>query len=135
PVVWINDPGSQQEQLRTAFPYVGDFLLMLRDDDGPYCVNWSIKARRQDFFEPTRSSPTSFQLRLRHQLEQRYFADAKIPTHFIASEDLDEHLIANLNVLCARAQQPLRLSFDQEELVITALQRIVGTSTPPLSIL
>jgi hypothetical protein len=139
PILLIADPNGEHEPYRAAFPYVGDFLLALRDENGPYCVNWSVKANRQDFFESAsrtrKGSSFSSQLKLRHELERRYFADANIPTHFIASEDLDQQLLANLNILCARAQQPSRLNLAQEEHVISVLQKVVGTSTSPLALL
>src|SRR3546814_10767981 len=129
PTVWIKDKVSYKEN-RHAFPYLGDILLYLRDEQGPYCVNWSVKARREDFFDrPAQRSavattPSGYctTLSARHYLEQRYFADAKIPTHFIAAEDLDINVIHNLNSLYARAQTPSALPLDAQEHLIHTFQ-------------
>src|SRR3546814_2964185 len=51
-------------------------------------------------------------LALRHRIEKEYFSDAGIPTHFISAENLDTHVIANLQALYTRAHQPTSLSAD-----------------------
>lgn len=141
PVVSLQDKKSG-EQYRHPFPYLGDLLLFLTDDNGPYCVNWSVKACRKDFLErpdrrqgagcTTTISPT---LNARHRLEQQYFADARIPTHFIAGEDLNINVTHNLNALCAKAQAPSKLSFEVQDELIHIFKSLVGTTKTVLSLL
>ncbi|TKR57266.1 hypothetical protein D7I39_03085 [Allopusillimonas ginsengisoli] len=144
PIVHLTAPDNPGSPLRHAFPYLGDLLLFLKDDQGPYCVNWSVKPRKADFYARSRRKQprqsitlTSGQpsLDMRHLLEQRYFADAQIPTHFVATEDLPVDLIYNLNALCARAQRKSSLPYDVEEELIHQFQKIVGTTATVLSML
>src|SRR3546814_7271600 len=43
PVIWIDN--GQGEPSRLPFPYLGDFLVFLTDEQGPYCVNRSDERR------------------------------------------------------------------------------------------
>lgn len=142
PVVHLTAPDDPNEKIRHAFPYLGDLLLFLKDDRGPHCVNWSVKSQKDDFYARSRSKqsgpsiagePPS--LDTRHLLERRYFAEAQIPTHFVAKEDLPFDLIHNLNSLCARAQCKSTLPYDVEEELIHQFQKIVGTPATVLSML
>src|SRR3546814_21110397 len=62
PVIWIDN--GQGEPSRLPFPYLGDFLVFLTDEQGPYCVNWSVKARYEDFLDlkhlSSRTKPKTF---------------------------------------------------------------------------
>lgn len=85
------------------FPFVGDLLLYLRDDEGPYCVNWTIKLTEEDFCRRgprplgrARTRSPDPQAELRHKLEEQYYADAGIRTIRVTGKLLDFHLIANL---------------------------------------
>ena len=146
PAVRIQSPGDQEDATILPFPYLADLLIFLEDQRGRYAVNWSVKARREDFYERGRcvQSPLSPQavgeveqtlLSKRHMLEQMYFQELGIPTSFIASGELDVQLISNLNRLFARAQRKLRLSFAQEEELILKLQRMVEARQSVLSCL
>lgn len=142
PVVNLTDPDNSEEQIRHAFPYLGDLLLFLKDDQGPYCVNWSVKSQNDDFYDRSRSRQSKKaiaaeqpELHMRHALEQRYFADAKIPTHFVAAKDFPPDLIHNLNALCARSQRKCVLPYEAQEELIHQLQKIVGTNATVLSMI
>lgn len=137
-VIWL---GAEGQETRHAFPYLGDFLLFLTDDQGPFCVNWSIKATRSDFFDPTvkvnKASDTLSQtrsyLRFRHEMERQYFADVDIPTHFIAADEFDKTLLQNLHSLFIRAQQRSQLTQEQHDELALIFERLVGTQTTVLS--
>lgn len=144
PVVLLPDENHPDDLNREAFPYLGDLLLFLKDDQGAYCVNWSVKASREDFYarpnlrakkNATSTISSCPVLSPRHRLEQTYFADAGIPTHFISAEELNDDVLYNLNSLCAKAQRPSTLPFNVEEQLILKLQNIVGTQTTVLSML
>jgi hypothetical protein len=98
---------DREGRFRVPFPYIGDFLLYLRDDDGaPYCVNWSVKQSPGEFLSPSlgrRRSRNPDALRrtaaARHEIESAYYADAGIRTEAIAGSSIDPHVAANLNQL------------------------------------
>lgn len=144
PVILITDKNDTDNSVRHGFPYLGDLLIFLRDDQGPYAVNWSVKATRNGFYARNGSHikrkvvpPVGFDPLLsdRHALEIQYFSNAKIPTHLIAADELNFHLIHNLNTLCAKAQRPETLPYEVEEQLIHTFQNIVDTRTTVLSLL
>lgn len=140
-VVWLNDESHPDGSLRAAFPYIGDLLLILDDDQGPYCVNWSVKATRTAFYDKkivqksAKNQQRDCALSDRHLIEKHYFADVGIESHFIAEDEFDSHVLANLNALCTKAQQSNTLDQARQEELIVKFQRIVGTSTTPLAIM
>src|SRR3546814_4094798 len=74
-------------------------------------------------------------LALRHRSENEYFSDAGIPTHFISAENLDTHVIANLQALYTRAHQPTSLSADNRQAFECRIRDIIGTPQTVLSVL
>ncbi|WP_269499754.1 hypothetical protein [Castellaniella sp. S9] len=143
PVIWLKT--DEGDSVRLPFPYLGDLLLFLNDDRGPYCVNWSVKPTHESFIDrkvpPTRTAVTGAfhtngqPLALRHHLEKLYFSDAEITTHFVASESLDTQVISNLQTLYLRAQRPTALSSIVRERVISRVQKIIDTPETLLSLL
>jgi len=102
------------------FPFIGDLLLFLEDDAGPYLVNWNVKDR-----------PVSFRRRLsrygkpvqdiddagaiaRHKLENDYYLSAGIRTVQLASIEIDFHVRCNLRELFTAQAALTRLSRDIE---------------------
>lgn len=85
--------------------WIGDFLVVVRDQKGIYAVNFSIKATREDFGfnAPLLHQTDGFKARMlrnamRHRIEKVMFEQAGISTHFIAvKEELSACLVANLN--------------------------------------
>lgn len=84
------------------YPYIGDLLLYLLDDEGPYCVNWSIKRSEADFHQTfqSRLRPTSSAdqaaAEFRHELERLHYIDGEIPTHKLVPNMIDRELRINL---------------------------------------
>lgn len=121
PRVWASSKPAADgtlKQERSAFPYIGDLLLFLHDDQGPYCVNWTVKKNREGFTKQHESSllsPKRARRKLenaqwRLKLEKEYFADAGIKTHQIAADDdLDWQVTANLTALIGTRTSPLTL--------------------------
>lgn len=102
-------------KVQLVFPYIGDFLLALKEEGGTTkCINWSIKADEAGFKRPI--TATGKQLvaspecvLMRHELERTYYADAGIYTHFVGSSAFDTHAINNLRFLYRYQQEPLRI--------------------------
>lgn len=134
PRVWLNvksDEGNTESR-RAAFPYLGDFLLLMQDIEGPYCVNWTVKADREDFSRtriggrPHVAKRTGNAER-RHRLEEEYFADAGIRTVRIAANEIDEQLVANLTALFGWHAQALGLSLDVSSYLLSQYQQLIST--------
>lgn len=95
--------------------FEGDLLLYLKDDQGPYCVNWTIK-RTQDQFKIANIGDTEFlqseknkkKAWIRHAAEELYYQDAGIPTYQVTSENFNKNLIKNL-----RASYPYQMRMNE----------------------
>lgn len=87
------------------FPYIGDLLLFLIDELGPWCVNWSIKLDLEDFkrtFQARNKFPSEKdreKAEFRHELEKHYYLDGLISTHHLAGKMIDRELRVNLKTL------------------------------------
>lgn len=85
------------------FPFLGDLLLFLHNENGPYCINWTVKKRAEDFVRSPfamskrseRSTPQQSVLQ-RHEIESEFYADAGIPTYRITSKTFEKTLVCNL---------------------------------------
>lgn len=123
-------------------PFVGDFLLFLYDDHGPYCVNWTIKGAMEEFGRkliddrPPRSPEKSAHaVRARHAIEDVYYADALIPTVRIVDRDLPEMFVQNIRsifLMKHRAECPPLPIYAE---ICERLQASTQTGQRPLDIL
>lgn len=110
------DGGSTFE--RVPFPYIGDLLLFLRDQEGPYCVNWTVKKTSEDFKrtsfqtcrKPDRAEVHAARAEDRHRLEEMYFACAGIKTVRVSEDLLNETVKFNLAMLIRADHLPVDLS-------------------------
>jgi hypothetical protein len=85
------------------FPWIGDFLLFLLDDKGPYCINVSIKATREAFEIPdvgikpnTDMTHAIAHHKARQSVEKALYEDIGISTIQIAMDEVNPIVLANL---------------------------------------
>lgn len=142
PTVWVQEQDSegQTEARRAAFPYLGDLLLFLRDTQGPYCVNWTVKSDRRAFsvsphrlHNPLRMQQAQTNNQLRHQIEEIYFADAGIPTVQVAASEIDPQLAANLTALIGWQAQATLVSDDVFTYLVQDYQQLMQNRQTLLS--
>lgn len=103
----IDDSTDIKSQRQNAFfPYVGDLLLILRDDIGLLrCVNWYVKKSRAQLEFINALEIDDGLPALKEKSERRYFMEsfyyqaADIPTVPITEEDIDFHVRCNLRFL------------------------------------
>ena len=121
--------------------YVGDLLLFRIDDEGEYCINWTIKASHEDF---DRLGPrlhgkprlrNSARAIFRHQLEAEYFSDAGIRTQRVVRNDINISLKNNLEGLFRYHSLPVNLSTSEREQIERSLAAQVGGNAPAFSLL
>ncbi|WP_315134592.1 hypothetical protein [Achromobacter marplatensis] len=140
PVVWVTKPDGNQ--VRAAFPYLGDLLLFLRDSEGCYCVNWTVKKDPSAFsltphrlYNPLRVPKAQARAEHRHHLEELYFSDAGIRTARVSEAEIDSSLIANLTALFSSTNTAARAGESETAYIVAKFQELVGLSITPLSIL
>lgn len=137
---WI-DSDDGLERLPVPIPFIGDLLLFLHDDLGPYCVNWTVKTTEDDFVRKTSQSEPSKDPeaderaeRSRHAIEERYYADAGIPTVRVTESSIPLEFVRNLQSLllwqyhCPELQPSLYWQLCEQ------LQASTTTGQPPFEI-
>lgn len=118
------------------FPYVGDLLLFLRDEEGPYAVNWTIKLTPEDFhrrgprpFGQVRRREPDPDAEWRHLLEEKYYADAGIRTVRVSGSQLHPGLIANLRDLFGWHKRPTSVAANARLEVLAALKESINSDS------
>lgn len=121
------------------FPFLGDLLLFLRDEEGPYCVNWPIKKRDEDFRRSPfamakiseRKTPQRSVLQ-RQEIEEAFYADADSPSYQIAASTFDKTFISNLlNLFLWHKRQPsIEISAIQYRAVLDFVRQSLDTDLP-----
>lgn len=121
-----------------AAPFLGDLLLFLEDQIGPYCVNLNVKQRTGDHelafggSQPTNPAAANERAANRTSLEIVYYDDADIPTYLIALDQLDERVVNNLSQLFGWHVRSLQISDSARMDIECALIAGLETMTPPL---
>lgn len=130
------------EWMWVPYPYIGDLLLSLQDQDGLYCVNWSVKLNPEDFDKPfPRSRPirnpsvAARRVQARHEIERVYYDDAGIRTVHIAKTDIDSHVVANLTQLFGWQQQVVALNDEQRAELVAKLETALDLGMPPIDVI
>lgn len=89
-------------RVRVPFPYLGDFLLFLTDDYGPYAKNITVKDKLEDFRRPFNllgaKSPAEREASAiaRHTIERLSYEAAGISTEQVAGRLIPDTLFNNL---------------------------------------
>jgi hypothetical protein len=126
PVVntWDKD-GAPKEQVPGC--WIGDYLVFVADDHGPFCVNINVKSTRSAFEFPQidvnlKSDPkrAAIKEKARHESERVLYSDCEIPTIEVAADELPQILVANLLQLMGWQKRQTTLSADQVALVLDA---------------
>lgn len=137
---WI-DSDDGLERLPVPIPFIGDFLLFLRDELGPYCVNWTVKATDDGFTRRmSRSGPPKDPMaderaeRSRHAIEERYYADAGISTVRVTQSSLPRTFVSNLLSLLLMQHRHAELQPSTYWQLCDQLQASTTTGQPPFEI-
>ena len=141
PWIFIDHPDGT-ERVPVPAPFIGDFLLFLTDDHGPYCVNWTVKASDEEFQRrplgrrpARRAEVQEAAVRARHAIEERYYLDAGIPTVRIVDSDIPELFAQNLRSLILVQHRAAGVDASIYEEVCDRLRASLQTEQPPLEIL
>jgi len=128
------------DQPRIApFPLIGDLLLSLRDKQGPYCVNWTVKNALAAFDAPIRTNflPADparaiSDEQARHAIEEAYYRDAGIRTQRVVEADIDDELFATMNHLLLWADRPVEVSSDVRSEIVDRFRACLRAGRPAL---
>lgn len=122
---------------KVPFPYLGDLLLFMVDEAGPYCVNWPVKRKFADFRgRGPRSKPRPLNdpddpnSLARQEFERVYHEDAGIRTQPVALDQLDTEVRLNLRNTFLDECRPIFLSEQQREHALGVARDHVGKDVP-----
>lgn len=154
PSIWIPDqaPTSQQKTLeeifddapkgkRLAFPYVGDSLLFLRDELGPYLLSWDVKQGRGDHGKP--GGPTSLRKRpgsdekafARDAIYHEYMNELGVRVVRVSLDEIPSNVAKNLLFLCLTHSLPVDLPYTLIVDLIGEFQHGLTKETAPIKII
>ncbi len=132
--------GTQPGDIPT--PWIGDFLVFLLDAEGPYCVNLSVKSTRAAFRRPQIGITPATNMKraeerevARHMVEEVLYCEVGIPTRFIAADELDPIVIANLRQLLLWQKRKTSLTTDQRVQIVAAFQNGMAMGRSALEVL
>lgn len=139
---WVAMEDDDGESLKVPYPWIGDLLIFLADEHGPYCVNWTVKATAEGFSgsigsdrpvrDPKKDASKSC---ARHAIEEMYYRDAGIRTVRVTRKDIPDALDGNLRRLYLSLGYKVDLPTDTRRRVLDRLQGCLLTGQPPFEAL
>lgn len=143
PRISVPVPEAPGQRMTVIYPWCGDLLWAIAADDGHvYCVNWTIKDKRQGFVtaSPLRNGRPTARATLRevlgrHEIEAAFYADVGIPTVQVAGEEISHHVTANLRQLFLHHRRKLALRDEQEEEILDKYQRALQLGITPAEVI
>lgn len=142
PVLNIADVDNPTGVSAVPFPWIGDFLLFLLDDHGPFCINLTIKSTATEFDAPTvgikpntNTRRAAIQAVIRHRTEQILYADVNIPTIRVAADEINATVLANLEHIYGWQRRAHPFDEIQRREIVEALRAGVLAGVSALEIL
>lgn len=131
---------DSEETEDAPFPWIGDFLLFLEDEQGPYCVNLDIKDSAEHFERPlprVRGGTKALQraeekTRARHAVEDAVLGDAGIPTIRLTRADFSKDVVAALTALYLWHKRRAPFDADQRIEIVDNFKAALVTGVPPV---
>ena len=113
---------GQTKDDAVPLPWVGDLLLFLDDEDGPFCSNINIRDVRESFVIPGVTVTVKTDLTrakekeaARQETERALYAEAGIATHQVAGDELDQIVVANLQQILTWQKRKSALEDSERE--------------------
>lgn len=142
PRVKVENPDDPLNPLLQIFPYVGDLLLFMVNEDGQFhCVNWSVKDTETSFKTSPFGTPKRKQkeesatVLARHQIEEAYYQDGGIRTVRIGSDLLDKDVVANLKQLFLNHRTKIALTEFQRQQILDKFRIAMDVGIPPYEVI
>lgn len=119
------------------FPWIGDFLLFLKDSKGPYCNNITVKSTAEEFEVPQVGVKPSTDIlraaaheRARHKVEEVLTKDVSIPTIRVAADEVNRVVVANLEQIYGWCKRRDPFTSEQREEIVDAFREGVVVQIP-----
>lgn len=142
PIVYMEDPDNHGQKVSVAYPFQGDLLLFIREENGNvYCVNWTVKNKLKSFYDLsvddnwTGSDKQKRKAYARYEIEKCYYEDAEIRTQKVTDEEIDKHLSANLSLIYPYSCINTTLSRKEYHYIVESFQNCLELKIPPSDII
>lgn len=119
--------------------WIGDFLMFLEDEVGPYNVNINVKKTQSDFDLPeiegksgASKNRARFRQKIRQDTEEILYRDVGIRTVRVAANQLNKIMVNNLLHLATLQRRRSGLTAEQESDVIAGFRETLEFGDPPL---
>lgn len=137
----VRSPAGNVTRMVTA-PWIGDLLLFLNDDRGPYCLSWDVKRYEGDHGKPgplnwaERTSPRRIKsANARDRVYVEYMRELKIPVVRIARSMMDPMLVINLTRLMVLHTQSIDLAPEVHADLLCAYDDALIAGRPPAQVI
>lgn len=134
PRIYVRTDDAMEPPLVVPYPFVGDLLLYLEDEQGAYAINWTVTDKAEDYgrrgIRPvSNSGPTEGDLSEgeRQLIERTYYEDAGIRTQRVACSNIDFELRCNLRDLFLEHSNPVNLPVEQISDITDKFRAAVGS--------
>jgi hypothetical protein len=139
PKVWVTmDNGATIETTCHVAPWLGDFLVFLKDDAGPYVLSWDVKSAEGDHGQPgpgdwaERNAPSRLRrASARDEVYLEYMRELQIRVVRVASKKVDEGLVKVLVRLLLVHHHPIGLAPPQISELIEDYREALARGNPP----
>jgi hypothetical protein len=126
--------------MKVPFPYLGDLLWFFLDSRGPYPVNWTVKARPEEFEHPAPwpdrpvrdPAEEAARQRARLAVEELTYLDLEVPTVRVAGSDVPPDVANNLRRVYGWIDRPSGIGERRRRQIVDLLKTEVGLGRPPI---
>lgn len=138
PKITVPDPAQVDTKRAVVFPFVGDLLWAVRDQEQIRCLNWTVKDKSESFKKrkligarKTNRVTETEQAIARHTIERVFYEDAGIPTVQVAGDQIDLQVVGNLRQLFLHHRRKLRVNDEQRIALEERFRSALQTDIPP----
>jgi len=128
---------SGREELEPGC-WVGEFLVFLQDEAGPFCHNFQLEAREDGLAGPE-TKPAGTRKRRgdgsASRVEQRLYAHVDIPTFRVNTAEVDPLVVANLGQLLLWHKREHRFDDEQQEILQQAFEMGIDAGASALEVI
>lgn len=138
PTVSVPESSGSKKRKIIAFPLLGDLLWYLHDEQGPYCVNWTIKQSPEDFHRPhgarrnstIESAEQEEAQQARLAIEIELYREVDVPTIAVANTDIPAHVSLNLRQFYVWQDRTANFEEEQQTEIVGTLQARIPRGVP-----
>lgn len=132
PTILVSSGSGTSAPMVVPFPYIGDLLLYLEDEEGAYALNWNVTDKGDDYFPRGMKHTRKVEVqggdeRISKVIEKAYYDDAGIRTQNVAGRSIDFDLRCNLRELFLHQKEAVQLPPEQTIEITSMFRAAIGS--------